>query len=82
MAPNEKLAVACVILFYAYSLAGTLFAVFFTTMGVQRVDEQAKASGWGFRLLIAPGCVALWPLLLRRWISGKAEPPEERSPHR
>ncbi len=51
----------------AYVAAGVLFAAAFVTWGVQRVDPAAKGAPLGFRLLIMPGCAALWPLLLRRW---------------
>lgn len=50
-----------------YLAAGLLFAVVFITRGVGRVDAQAREAGWGFRLIILPGVVALWPLLWRRW---------------
>src|SRR5919108_572568 len=42
----------------------------------------AIGSSLGFRILIFPGSVAFWPLLLRRWTGRKSEPPEERNPHR
>lgn len=82
MPAAESVARACILAFYAYALAGSVFAIFFTTLGVQRIDTLAKGSGPGFRLLIFPGSAALWPVLLRRWISGRTEPPLERSPHR
>ena len=65
-----------------YSSLGVLFALVFTTAGVQRIDSQAKGAGFGFRLLIFPGTVAFWPLLLRRWIRGVPEPAVEDNPHR
>jgi hypothetical protein len=67
---------------YAYALAGVLFSVSFVLRGVQKVDHQAKGSSIGFRLLIFPGAVAFWPLLLKRWIRATGEPPEEGNPHR
>jgi len=82
MAAYEMVARTLVLAFYAYALAGTAFAAVFTVFGVQRIDRLAKGSGPGFRILIFPGSVALWPLLLRRWISGRTEPPAEREPHR
>ena len=42
---------------------------------------EAKLS-WGFRLLVIPGALAFWPLLLRRWATGVKEPPEECNAHR
>ncbi len=66
----------------AYAALGALFAVAFVTAGVQRIDSQARGSRFGFRLLIFPGTVVFWPLLLGRWLSGGADPAVERNPHR
>lgn len=66
----------------AYAALGGAFALVFVTAGVQRIDSQANGSSWGFRLLIFPGSVAFWPLLLRRWLRGEADSPVEQTPHR
>ncbi|MEO7795655.1 MAG: hypothetical protein ABIV06_12870, partial [Thermoanaerobaculia bacterium] len=58
-----------------------LCAVAFLPRGIERVDSGAPGSGWGFRLIVLPGVVALWPLLLRRWLSGGGAP-AERNAHR
>lgn len=50
-----------------YLAAGALFAVVFLWRGLGAVAPAAVDAGVGFRLMIAPGTVALWPLLLRRW---------------
>lgn len=50
---------------------GLLFALFFVIAGIIRMDAATKHSGWGFRLLMFPGAIALWPILLRRVIGGK-----------
>jgi hypothetical protein len=71
-----------VALLYLYAGAGLAFAVPFVLRGVERIDSQARGAGWGFRLILLPGVVAFWPVLLRRWIAGNPEPPEERNPHR
>lgn len=78
----ERLVILLVHALYLYASLGIFFAAAFVTIGVQRLDEQAGGSGWGFRLLIFPGAAAFWPLLLYRWVSGKKTPPEERNPHR
>ena len=78
----EQIAKVFVLAFYAYALMGVVFAAAFVTVGVKRTDEQAVGSSLGFRLLIFPGCAAFWPMLLRRWASGKTEPPGEENPHR
>lgn len=65
----------------AYAGLGIIFAIAFLFFGASRVDPVAKDGSWGFRLLILPGCVALWPILARRWWSG-GPPPSERNAHR
>lgn len=65
-----------------YVLLGSLFALAFVSKGVTRVDPTAKGSGWGFRVLIFPGAVAFWPMLLKRWMGGATQPPSECNPHR
>jgi hypothetical protein len=53
-----------------YAAAGTVFALVFLLLGVTRIDNGAKGTGLGFRLLIIPGLIALWPLMLIRWVTG------------
>ena len=65
-----------------YAALGAAFGFAFVTVGVQRIDPNAKGSGLIFRLLIFPGSVAFWPFLLRRWVRGDRDVPEERNPHR
>ncbi|MBS1826965.1 MAG: hypothetical protein JST93_16725 [Acidobacteria bacterium] len=50
-----------------YAMAGVVFAVAFLWRGVERVDAGAHEAGLGVRLLLAPGCVALWPVLAAKW---------------
>ena len=61
------------ILFLAglYLLLGLLFALAFLTKGITKVDEDVQGTGLGFRLLILPGLVLLWPALLMKWIKQK-----------
>ena len=66
----------------AYALVGLVFAGFFVSRGVQKLDSEAKGAGVGFRLLILPGAAAFWPMLLARWVRGIVEPPVEKNPHR
>ncbi len=68
--------------FFAWTAIGVLFALAFTTVGVERVDSEARSGSIIFRTLIFPACVALWPLLLIRWLRGNGEAPRERSAHR
>jgi hypothetical protein len=78
----ERIATGFVVALELYAAAGFLFALVFISIGVQRIDPEARGAGVGFRLIILPASVALWPYLLRRWLSGVAEPPIERNPHR
>lgn len=65
----------------AYVTLGLLFAIPFVLRGVQKIDPVAENGTWGFRLIILPAVVALWPVMLRRWLTG-APPPAERNAHR
>ena len=76
------IAAALFIILGIYLLCGLVFAVPFVVVGVKRIDPHALYGSWGFRLLIFPGAMALWPLLLRRWMSGIHIPPEESTAHR
>jgi hypothetical protein len=66
----------------AYAALGCAFAVAYASVGVARLDAAARHASWGFRLLVAPAALALWPLLARRWLEHREGPPEERNAHR
>lgn len=57
-----------------YLAIGAAFAVAFVVLGAKRIDPAAASMTLGARLLVLPGCAALWPLLLLRWISRKGPP--------
>jgi hypothetical protein len=76
------IAAVFLILLGAYLACGLVFAIPFALVGVRKVDPHAAHGSWGFRVLIVPGAMAFWPLLLRRWASGVHEPPEEFNAHR
>lgn len=65
-----------------YLALGVCFAVPFVMRGVNRIDPHAANGTRGFRMMIAPGVVFLWPLLAGRWLKGITHPPEERTAHR
>lgn len=65
-----------------YLSIGLVFAVAFVTVGAGRIDPVARNGTWGFKLLILPGTMALWPLLARRWLKGAGAVPCERNAHR
>lgn len=53
-----------------YAVAGVVFALVFLLLGLTRIDHGAKGAGLGFRLMILPGLIVLWPLMLVRWLAG------------
>jgi uncharacterized membrane protein HdeD (DUF308 family) len=55
-----------VFLFYAYLAIGLVFAVWFVTSGVNRLDESMRHSPKGVRVLLVPGSVLLWVVLLKK----------------
>lgn len=70
------------ILCAGYLAAGSIFGVVFLLFRLKRVDPAAVGASLWFRLLIYPGLVALWPVLLSRWLRGVDGPPIERTAHR
>ena len=76
------IAAVFLILLGAYLACGLVFAILFALVGVKKIDPHAAHGSWGFRLLVIPGTMAFWPLLLRRWATGTKEPPEECNAHR
>ena len=75
---HPVLAVAVAVL-KSWLVLGGLFAVPFLVLGVVAVDPVAQGSKWTFRLVLVPGVVLLWPLLLWRWIARGS--PRERHAH-
>lgn len=51
----------------AYGVVGVLFAAAFHRRGIAALDAGSHGAGLGFRLLITPGVVALWPWLAFLW---------------
>jgi hypothetical protein len=56
-----------------YFAVGALFALAFIPFGLRRVDVVAAGGPLRFKLLIAPGVVAIWPVVLVLWLSGGRE---------
>ena len=65
-----------------YLALGIVFVLPFLLKGIGRIDPVAAEGTVGFKIIISPGVIALWPLLARRWLTGVRTPPEEKSPHR
>jgi hypothetical protein len=54
-----------------YLTCGFVFMIPFIIKGVDVIDEGAHGSSIGFRIIIIPGTIVFWPLLLRKWIKMK-----------
>ena len=54
-----------------YFSLGLIVGVPFVWWGVSKIDPAAGGTSIGFRMLILPGTVALWPLMARKWFSAR-----------
>jgi len=48
---------------------GVLFVIPFLIRGITKVDAAAHGSTTGFKLIIIPGVIVFWPVLLSKWIN-------------
>ena len=58
-----------VAIFYGYALIGAIFGVYFVIWGAARIDTEAHHLPFLLRLLLWPGSVALWPVLLLKLLT-------------
>ena len=70
----ETISTLLVALAGVYGLIGILVALPLVWRGVGKLDPAADGGSLGFRLVILPGTVALWPFLLRLWWRSSREP--------
>lgn len=49
-----------------YLAIGIVFYAFFINKGVHKIDSDVKSAPLLMKLLIAPGTIALWPVLLKK----------------
>ena len=57
----------------AYGIVGIAVAGAFFARGVTVTMPEASLT-LGARILLLPGAIALWPLILGRWIKSRATP--------
>ena len=62
------LAGALLVVLGAYLAIGAGFAVAFAAWGAPAIDPAGKGMPVSARLMILPGAMALWPLLLLKWL--------------
>ena len=51
-----------------YLVLGVLFVIPFLMKGLNKVDEGANGSTIGFKIIIIPGVIVFWPVLLSKWM--------------
>ena len=56
-----------------YLLFGLLLAILFVLKGVEKIDEGAHGGSIGFRIIIIPGTMVFWPLLLKKWLKASKQ---------
>jgi hypothetical protein len=56
-----------------YLLVGLLFAIWFALRGAAKLDPAAANGSWGFRLLLVPQTIVIWPLALIRLAGGRGQ---------
>jgi hypothetical protein len=57
-----------------YLICGFLFALAFVFKGARVIDEGAKDSTLGFKIIIIPASMVFWPLLLVKWVRASKKP--------
>ncbi len=59
-----------------YALVGALLVPYLHARVLGRIDEAARGAAWGFRVLVTPGLIALWPaILVKAWRARRGESP-------
>ncbi len=73
---SESLANTIVMMLGLYAAVGVLVALVYVFGGAGKIDPAAKGKGLPLqaRLLIVPGVIGLWPLMLSKLLRQK-EPP-------
>ena len=59
-----------------YVLIGLIFYFPFVFNGMKKIDEGAKDTPLGFKMLILPATLVFWPVLLKKWITSPSQTPE------
>lgn len=77
----ELVVTALVYAFEVYLFAGVVFSIFFVRSWLDQLDPVAKGSTRGFRLIIIPGAIALWPWLWLRVRQHKSVSATESASH-
>ena len=58
------------IIMLVYLVLGIFFIIPFLIKGMSKVDEGTHGSTIGFKIIIIPGVIVFWPVLLSKWMKG------------
>ncbi len=72
---------AILLIVFIYLMMGVVFVIPFLWKGISKVDEGTRHGTIGFKIIIIPGVIVFWPVLLNKWIIAdkkiKMSPAEE-----
>jgi Na+-driven multidrug efflux pump len=51
-----------------YLLAGIVFVLPFLLKGIKKIDDGAHGGSIGFYIIIIPGVIVFWSILLNKWM--------------
>jgi hypothetical protein len=54
--------------FIGYIIVGAFFSLPFLIKWLPSMDEAAHDAHWSFKIVLLPGTIVLWPLLLAKFI--------------
>jgi hypothetical protein len=59
-------------LMFLYFGIGLVFGIWFIIAGAPKLDEGAKGTPWHFRLILLPGSILIWSVLLYKLVTRKS----------
>ena len=63
-----------------YLALGVFFAIPFLMKGLNKIDEGAHGSTIGFKIIIIPGVIVFWPVLLSKWMKSNLNHGDTKAP--
>ncbi len=61
------LAAIILVILGIYLVIGIVFYVLFLSKLASELDQNTKGASIGFKLLIFPGIISLWPVVFSKW---------------
>lgn len=61
-----------------YACIGILIAIPFAFLAAHRILPEPADMTFGARVLIIPGAIIVWPIVLKRWLQSNSSGPSSR----